>query len=347
MVGNRYPMGAPKETFEEVKGKMGVYECQINFQKLPVIVPRRREGEPLDWSYCGSMSVTLSTVTISQLRKHFGKESVTVFRGYYWEKSVPDLFDGFVNHWIELKKAEDAKKNAGEPYNKALRETAKLILNSAFGKMIQKVIEEETNLISNAYSLRHFREKFKADYTLFNVSSRIDIIKGKLNLVEYKNAKPQHIGLFILDYTKKKMYDEIFSQTKVYYSDTDSCLISKTELNRLRTSGKIKVGKDLGEWDVEMDNVVEFYSLEPKSYALVNTEGKTKLRMKGVSLNSGWSDGALDESGEEIINPKVNIEAYKSVIKNRKDLKFYTTCFSHKREGLKLYAEKRVKEIKG
>ncbi|ABF82105.1 hypothetical protein MIV075R [Invertebrate iridescent virus 3] len=136
-----------------------------------------------------------------------------------------------------------------------MRETAKLILNSAFGKMIQKVIEDETNLISNAYSLRTFRDKFDSGYDLFQVSSHIDLIKGRLGKVDYSTSKPQHIGLFILDYTKKKMYDEIFSQTKVYYSDTDSALIEKSELLRLQQQGILKIGTDLGEYDVEMDDI--------------------------------------------------------------------------------------------
>jgi hypothetical protein len=347
MVGNKYPIGAPIETCEEVKGKMGVYDCQINFQKLPVIVPRRREGEPLDWNYCGSMSCTLSSITIKQLRKHFGKASVTVFGGYYWEKSVTDLFDGFVNHWIEVKKAEDKKKNLNKPYNKALRETAKLILNSAFGKMIQKVIEDETNLISNAYSLRTFKEKFNSGYDLFQVSPYIDLIKGKLRKVDYTTAKPQHIGLFILDYTKKKMYNEIFSQTTVYYSDTDSALILRSELIRLQREGILKIGSGLGEYDIEMDDIVTFHSIEPKSYALISSNGDVKMRMKGVNLNSAWSNGEVDENGEVVINPKICLKAYENIIKNRRDIRFYTTCFSHKREGLKVYGEDRVKEIRG
>jgi hypothetical protein len=306
---------------------MGVYDCQINFQQLPVIVPRRREGEPLDWNFCGSMSATLSTITIRQLRKHFGGDSVTVFDGYYWDKSVTDLFDGFVNHWIKVKKAEDKKKNQGKPFNKALRETVKLILNSAFGKMIQKVIEDETNLISNAYSLRHFKGKFNSGYDLFQVSPHIDLIKGKLRKVDYTSAKPQFIGLFILDYTKKKMYNEIFSQTKVYYSDTDSALIKKSELTRLQKEGILKIGSGLGEYDVEMDDITTFHSIEPKSYALVSASGKVKMRMKGVNLNSAWSNGETDESGEVLINPKICLKAYENIIKNRRDIKFYTTCF--------------------
>lgn len=347
MVGKTYPVGNPIETSCEVKSKMGVYECQINYQKLPAIVPRRRENEPLDWNYCGSMSATLSTVTIKQLRKHFGKDSVTVFGGYYWEKSVTDLFDGFVNHWIEVKKAEDKKKNCGKPFNKALRETAKLILNSAFGKMIQKVIEDETNLISNAYSLRHFREKFESGYELFQISSHVDLIKGKLKKVDYSSAKPQHVGLFILDYTKKKMYDEIFSQTEVYYSDTDSALIKKSELLRLQEEGILKIGSGLGEYDVEMDDIVTFHSIEPKSYALLSTNGGVKMRMKGVNLNSAWSNGETDENGEAIIHPKISLKTYENIVKNRGEIKFYTTCFSHHREGLKIYGEDRIKEIRG
>jgi uncharacterized protein YprB with RNaseH-like and TPR domain len=342
MVGNKYPIGNPIETRTEVRGKMGVYSCQINFQQMPVIVPRRRDNEPLDWTYCGSMSVTLSSVTIKQLRKHFGEDSVTVFGGYYWEKSVSDLFDGFVYHWIEVKKAEDRKKSKGKPFNKAMRETAKLILNSAFGKMIQKVIEDETNLIYNAYYLRMFKGKFDSGYDLFQVSSHIDLIKGKLKKIDYTSAKPQHIGLFILDYTKKKMYDEIFSQTKVYYSDTDSALIRKSELVRLQKEGILKIGSGLGEYDIEMDDIVTFHSIEPKSYALISASGNVKMRMKGVSLNSAWSDGETDENGEVHINPKICIKAYESIIKNRREIKFYTTCFSHKREGLKVYGEDRV-----
>lgn len=346
MVNRKFPIGKPFSVSGEVVDKMGVYECIINHQHglnekgelKPTIVPLREDT--LNWNHRGRIQTVLSSVTIALLRKHFGHDCVDVMNGLVWEECVDDLFDDFINKWIQVKKEEDVKKEMGQKYNTSLRNLAKLLMNSIYGKMIQMVVDVGSEFVSNGWSLREAKEKLVGDYDLQHINSDLDIISGKLKNVNYENCKPQHLGVFILDYTKEKMYDELFSQTTVYYSDSDSALIKIGEMERLRKDGVIKISKELGDYDLEMTNIKTFHSIEPKSYCLVGTDGKIKMRMKGVSAKSGWSDG-------ELVHQGLSEDAYKSIIKNRKNLKFYCSQFTHAKSGLTTVFVDRVKTIKG
>lgn len=321
MYNKEYPKGNATSTIAEVEGKMGVYICDIHYQKEPVIVPRKEHNLPLDWNYTGRMKgIVLSSITIQQLRTHFGDDCITVAGGYYWEETSTTLFNKFIDKWMKVKQEQDKLKDEkSEFYKPVTRAQAKLILNSAFGKTIQNIISEESVLVSGDVATEiKFRQRFKPDYDTKIINENLSIKTGNLKWLDYSGCKPQHLGLFILDYTKSKMYNELYSQTKVYYSDTDSALVSSKELKRLEDEGILKIGKELGEYDIEKENITKFYSLAPKSYALICDQDRllVKEREKLIKLKQTYCV-CYDDKGNKTCVKGCRKDCYNKTDKKR------------------------------
>nr|UOX61114.1 MAG: hypothetical protein DiTV3a_F26ORF1 [Diabrotica toursvirus 3a] len=224
---------------------------------------------------------------------------------------------------MAIKKEQDMLKSDNETWNPCLRELAKKMLNTPYGKTIQNVYDKALHISTSANYTAGLIRKYET-YTFSHVDDGFEIIEGTLKDVRYDKAKPCHIGVFVLAYARTKMYNEIFSKTDVWYGDTDSALIRKQELDRLVRSGVVTTGNALGEYEIEMDNVTEFWSVAPKCYALRNSSGEVKMRLKGVSKYSGWE--WRNKSGKEI-----SLELFDCLIEDHRDMRFYCSHFHHRK----------------
>lgn len=338
------PVGAFTKTREYVEGKHGIYCVNIKYQKEPVIIPLKITNRPLDWTHTGEIhEATITSVEIECMRKHFGKDCLEVLEGIYWEESSDQVFKPHIDKWMEVKKHQDTLKGKPE-YNGCLREFAKKMLNTPYGKTIQNVFDRGFSVSTSANKTRKCIAKLKSDYSYTYVGDGLEIIEGELKEIDYSHAKPLHLGVFILAHSRCKMYDEVFSKTKVYYSDTDSALIDTKELNRLVAEGALKVGNSLGEYEVEMTNISEFWSIAPKCYALRSRDGKVKMRLKGVSQKSGWcvmhDNNIIVESGDV-----VDIRVFDALIKDHTCVRFFCSHFHHRKEDFALEYKKIEKII--
>jgi hypothetical protein len=91
--------------------------------------------------------------------------------------------------------------------------------------------------------LRNIPDWEKAHRELVKIDEYIrigeyDVIKGIMKDKKIKFS-PVHLGVLVYGYSRKHMYDNIFSKVnreKIHQTDTDSAMISESELETFRKS---------------------------------------------------------------------------------------------------------------
>ena len=260
-----------------------------------------------DISAIGRTAV-VDNITLEDWIKYNGLEC-EVLRGYKWcgEKSflIRDVIQNLHLLRCEYKKTHNP-----------LQLVIKLIMNSAYGKMIQKPITSKT--VFKKYQTKKFDKKTKQyvdDYPLNKF-----LIKNSAKIIKYtqvnKNLYAIKVGQQIDDfYTNTLLGVQILSMSKrimnevmctaedlninIYYQDTDSMHIQKSRLNDLSNEyfkrfGRELIGKNLGQFHNDFDEVADGYAYQSifvgkKMYVdlLKNDKDETGVhyRMKGVNLD--------------------------------------------------------------
>ena len=111
--------------------------------------------------------------------------------------------------------------------------------------------------------------------------------------------KPSYIGSFIYSYARTLMYDNILSKYLVYYTDTDSALVS------VRTSRKMRhlMGGNFGQMsdDLNGSKVDSSYIVSAKSYGLFCDNKLVKGRCKGVRPRDTYLIGEYDDESHPFV----------------------------------------------
>ncbi len=188
------------------------------------------------------------------------------------------------------------KKREGNP----IQETLKLIMNSSYGKTIQKPIKKQTNYVRNydapTYAMTHYHQLYQS----------IEIIGGDKTLFElYKPLDTQFnnclYGVQVLSMSKRIMNEVICLaedlNLHIYYQDTDSIHIVDKEIAILERAYNVMykrelIGKDMGQFHSDFDELthnpvsIESYFVGKKMYIdkLTNDDGEMAyhIRLKGV-----------------------------------------------------------------
>lgn len=311
-----FPIGKGIDTDVEVPGKMGIYKVSYTPPNTltQAAIPRKENGR-LYWDLKTNTG-WYSTVMIEDMRKA-GYE-VKVHNGTYWEKT-DRVFKTYIDHFFAKKKA--AQKGT------ALYTIAKLMMNSLYGKMCQKPVFKKSREIRTIRD----RIQFMFKYRLLGDQDELDdgafIFHGEEwdpVMKEENITKPTHLGVFILDYSKRlwwKYYMEAKAkdptnsiESDPFYTDTDSlhfhakyCPKMNEELGGL--------SDDLANKDHGKGKIIRALYIAPKLYALMvmYQDGHIgyHIRSKGVPgrfltfemfekmYAGGAMTGEIDVKGEE------------------------------------------------
>ena len=250
----------------------------------------------------------VDNITLEDWVKYNGLEC-KIIRGYKWTGEKSFLIRDVIQN-LHLLRCEYKKTH------NPLQLVIKLIMNSAYGKCIQKPIT--TNLVFKKYQTKKFDKKTKKyvyDYPLNKF-----LIKNSSKVIKYtqvnKNLYAIKVGQQIDDfYTNTLLGVQILSMSKrimnevmctaedlniqIYYQDTDSMHIQKNKINDLANEYKKRfnrelIGKNLGQFHNDFDEVADGYAYKSvfvgkKMYVdlLKNDKGETGIhyRMKGVNLD--------------------------------------------------------------
>ena len=270
---------------------------------FPIIMKKTKNGN-LNCNECCEMRV--DNIELEDLIK-FQEIEFIIKRGYYWTGAKSDLFSNEMKRIYDLRVAYKKEKNP-------LQLVLKLLMNSTYGKTIQKPIKNEL-----VYKLVHKTQKNGKTYDAaarynkknaalikeyYHISKDIICFDVHKNFDEF--YVPNLIGVQILSMSKRIM-NEVMCLAEdlnimIYYQDTDSMHIPVKDVPRLEESyhekyGRVLRGSDMGQFhpDFESDKLkgdiqsVESYFLGKKAYCdkLVgdNDDFDFHLRLKGIPNN--------------------------------------------------------------
>lgn len=253
-------------------------------------------------------TAVVDNITLEDWIKYNGLEC-EVLRGYKWTGEKSFLIRDIIQNLHLLRCEYKKTKNP-------LQLVIKLIMNSAYGKMIQKPITTTTEFKRHHTKiwnkkLNDYVDDYPLDkYLIKNSAKVISYIQVNKNLSAIKVGQQIDtfytntlLGVQILSMSKRIMNEVMCTAEdigiKIYYQDTDSMHIQKNKIDDLAKEfknryGRELIGKNLGQFHNDFDEVENGYAYKSifvgkKMYVdmLKNDKGEYGIhyRMKGVNLD--------------------------------------------------------------
>ena len=292
MVGHYYPVGEqrwsenPKEDFK--KGLLGIFN--IKFIANPKIIvapfPTKSDDGRLEWDVKDGEG-NFNSVDI-QNAIDLGYKVEFLEKAIVWDNKA-FIFDEY------LKQIFEWKEYATEHNLPVQRSLAKLLMNSIYGKMLQKAITETTDFINSFEEMIKFLNNYDLkDWCVFGENSLLLTGSCIEENREKRITKPCQIGSFVLGYSRQTMlnYMKLISPKlethPMTYTDTDSLHITGKAHKKLREMGGI-LGSSLGKLnnDIKKDGIIiKEVNLAPKLYCYwyINKDGEFKITNKAKGI---------------------------------------------------------------
>jgi len=194
--------------------------------------------------------------------------------------------------------------------NPGRKATAKLMLNSFWGKFGENLHKPTTHVVYNAADLFDLVSNELLDIRRIRIVSDECLEVVHQNLLENQPDNGR-VNIFIAAFTtchaRLKLYEYLqLLQQQVLYFDTDSVIYSHQP-----GQPDIEPGDFLGEMtdELEGDHIVEFTSAGPKNYGYITNTGKKCCKVRGFTLNVRGSqqlnyDVMRDNLLDEIQDPQ-------------------------------------------
>jgi hypothetical protein len=330
-----YPTGKPhweldlegvrKQLNELTMERLGFIECTIDFPNKDVVTPLiATKSTPLRYTLEDNQYVYACTIDVMEAIKHNDAVVTQVFKALVWDGQDFIFREAIDKLW-------GIRKKAKQEGNKALDVGAKVMLNSSYGKTIQKkpdktsVIMSDNDLIDDLY----LKGRIVGDYTMPNQEQCL--IEKKLANCEKAIKYPAHLGVFILAYSKRIVNDILTHTggfkdwtTAMSYGDTDSAILHAREVKRIPEE---LLGNELGQFHEDIPGrIIREYNIAPKNniQEYVTREGKVDYKRTGKGIPRKELD-------------KLTIDDYRRMMMEHKEHKFtyeeYKRDYKHVEEA--------------
>ena len=333
-----YPTGDMVLTNKFIPDKLGIYHIKFtpNTGLLTPVLPRK-EDKKLIWDLKDSEGWYTSVDIQSAIDRGY---KIEVLTGFYWTEKAR-VFKDYIDMLYDKKR--NAKKKSTQ------YRLAKLMMNSVYGKTLQKAHFEETFYITEQ---SHWFSIYKNhDITHIDVesSSSTTIVKGKQRdvFVKYKSIKkPLQFGIFVLAYSRKIMLEHMETlnpnntmENLFYYTDTDSLVTHVKCLNNDVRTDDSKLGylsNDLSP----TAKIIRAIFIAPKMYMLEYlTEKEGKIIRKFHITGKGVKKGLLNPKDFEIMKDGVKDKDGKLVKTVKKEMpqfkkKWFSLCGKDRNRGV-------------
>ena len=221
--------------------------------------------------------------------------------GYYFDEG----FNTKINEVIEV--IYNRRKNEKKAGNSGMEQVLKLLMNSSYGKLIQKPNSCEHKIISGRAKFFHF---LKGHMDFFVSAQTLGKDKWLVKCFKpiFESSSSPHLGCQILSYSKRIMNQVICTAedigVEIFYQDTDSIHLYKEDVDKVAEAyaevyEKDLIGGDLGNFhsdfnvaglDAKTTYSAKFIGLAKKTYIDCCTDAKGNLgyhvRAKGVPERS-------------------------------------------------------------
>lgn len=298
------PMGLPKV----IDNNTDLSACDAYYCEIEVISCDRWRGMPLQSiKVDGIRNFTndivgkrlyLDNIALDDLIK-YQDIKYRLIRGYYYDSGLNNKLSETINYMFN-KRLE--LKNQG---NK-LESIYKLLMNSSYGKLIQKPINTMIKFIEDNKINKYVIKNHKFVKSWAKVNDKTYVVREAKSINEHFSCP--HIASLILSMSKRIMNEVICTaedlNINVYYQDTDSMHIHENAISILASEFERKykrklIGKKMGQFhsdfavsDPAAKNIrsIQAIFLGKKCYMDVlqyeNTNNETKndvhVRMKGI-----------------------------------------------------------------
>jgi hypothetical protein len=272
-------------------------DIQPNTALLEPVLPRREKNDTIVWDLNPIVEGVYTTVDLCRALKR-GYQITKIHSGIVFQGVYP-----IIREHIETAKAYKAEGDK-DPVNKAaIRSFGKLILNSTYGKFLQKPRFDEVELVKadELFDYLFCETTFWKETMPIAVPNSYFVSVSNLDPFERAKAltKPTYLGAFVLSFSRLIM-DKIYHAADPcqncetylpFYGDTDSLLLPAKSLPYLHERDLIAdpANKEFGKVSNENGDarILRAYFIGPKLYALeyVTREGKTfhhHMRAKGI-----------------------------------------------------------------
>lgn len=248
----------------------------------------------------GKITDTLTSVDIQEIVRS-GGTILKIYEGIVYENNFKispfkSYIEKLFNQRLEAKKQKDEVQDS----------LIKLLMNSLYGKTVQKDITKtghlwnrntlKTNFDERIYSYQKLmNDLYFVETEDFELEMNTDKSRDKSrdkSMDDFTSYMPSHLGAFILSHSKRIMNNFIecidgFKQPKIYYGDTDSIYITKDNWEVLNKNNHVGDKLGQGKNDYGEGGIVFGLYLAPKvKYNIVLNEDYTlseKTTFKGYS----------------------------------------------------------------
>lgn len=190
----------------------------------------------------------VTSIDYRSIQNYYDIEEQEFIEGiiYTPENTSNDIFNEYISKWRKIKEQAAREKNAG------LKQLAKIMLNSLYGKFAQSIDNTETVF------------EFGEDGSLSVIESGFD---GGVSL------KNMGIAAMITSYAREILLDvaNILSPEEFLYCDTDSIIMTESGWRKIREVKGLLDKAEFGCWDVE-HIVKEVKILHQKCYMITEFE---------------------------------------------------------------------------
>ena len=252
------------------------FKCKFKLNKgyIPIIQiknnSRFNESEYLSNSGVERVELTVTNVDLELIKKHYKLTNVEYLDGYMF-KGGHNLFKKYIDYWIKVKK--DSEING----NKGMRQIAKLMLNSPYGKFATSGANDVKIPYLNNENIVHHKTKCNIN--------EIENFNGVLKDDDEMELNYTAMACFITAYARKVTIEAIMSvgglnkDSRFCYCDTDSIHITGTD-----TPSNIWVDSvELGAWKHE-SNWTYAKFLRAKTY-IEEINGELDVKCAGMPDN--------------------------------------------------------------
>lgn len=337
-----FPIGYPKfiedfeewtELSEEQKPKHFIVDVIVEeaTKSLPFPLVVKGGGGMDGRNYVNSPEAVGTRLTVDDIMYNdlinFQGCKLKVLGGIYWPEESQEVSNALGTLIRDCFEKRKYYKSQGNP----VQTIYKLILNSIYGKTIQKPITHDIRFV-HEYNMDKFLDKnlYKIASITQVANSKRSLIKLRKNIDEFKNTAL--LGIKILSMSKRIMNEVLClnPNSKIYYTDTDSLFIEEDDLNILVKDFEAKynrklVGSNLGQFHSDFPEgykAVQSIFLGKKAYVhkLKNEKGDIKYvsRLKGIPESAIEYESGLRSNG--LMEDGSGLKAFGGVIKLYEDM---------------------------
>lgn len=221
---------------------------------------------------------------------------IEVLRGYYFTDKTT-IFKDYVLQLYSLRLEYDKS----HPMNMV----AKLLMNSLYGRFGMDYSLESTSICTNKEVLnilnrtgtnKHVIDVEPLGNNSFIVTEESDNLNTKISSLSHHHNINVGVAAAVTALARIEMSKfKNMESLKLYYTDTDSIFVDQSPEQMKNLFGDV-IGNKLGQLKLECE-IEKAIFLAPKAYYLETSEGKTIVKIKGLSaavINELCGDNVLN-----------------------------------------------------